>query len=250
MRRFIAPAPSICTIARLPAGHRRGLTGDGQATCNRGVSDGSLIAFHSTGAGGWVMPGARWTAATGRPRMICRNRRGRAMTRTRFNRTAVRRHAKRIRRAARDLNVVDVDGSKLGRYEPASRCRPRRRRRGGDGRFVASGFDGARNNGVWVVAVASGDTARCWKRSAPYARIRARCSRSTLPAAIRTSRLPFDKRQGRSQGRRRVDAVPGVEACAHHGVPMAAAWVCRPRRASSYGSPLAPDGTQRGAARR
>ena len=168
------------------------------------------------------------------------------------------RPARSARKAARRSRSSDADGNnprQLTASRPAARrsCLPGLDR---DGRFVAfSVFDGARNNGVWLVSVETGETRPAAQRRCAVitsSRSRPTIRRSTWPAAIRSSRASRSTSSRDRLWRTRVDARAwrGRRARAD-GLARWAPLVLPGLTTASqlWAQPIAPDGTGRGAAR-
>jgi Tol biopolymer transport system component/DNA-binding winged helix-turn-helix (wHTH) protein len=236
------------------------ITSDGQHNVQPAWSpDGSLIAFHSYGRGGvWVMPArggvARQLASEGsKPAWSTDGRRIAFQSDEPSDVTPSAFGAQ----SGATLKVVDVDGNSLrqlttpgqplgGHAAPAWST---------DGRFVAfSVFDGARNNGVWLVAVESGETTQLLKAARGHYELAFAPGDSSIYVAGGEpfiTRIPFDKLAGTVAGEREMIAVPGVAgvrgiSVSPDGQRLGFAGLAL--QSQLWVQPIAPDGTGRGIA--
>jgi Tol biopolymer transport system component/DNA-binding winged helix-turn-helix (wHTH) protein len=123
-----------------------------------------------------------------------------------------------------------------------------------DGRFIAfSVFDGLPDNGIWVVAVESGDLSPLERGSSWYDPIFSKDDASVFAAGADAfiARLPFDSRTGKLRARREVMPIPGVPgvrglSLASNGTRLAFAGLSLDSQIWSLD--LAPDGTPKGQA--
>ena len=194
------------------------LTHDGRGNVQPSWSpDGSMIAFHSQGRGIWVMP-----ARGGAPRQIAAegshpawSADGRRIVFQSDEPSDVTPSAFGAQSGGTIL-TVDVDGS-----NPRQLTTPGQPLGGHaypvwsrDGRFVAfSVFDGGRNNGVWRIAVDTGELAHLLKGMRGHYELAFAPGDSALYAAGGDpfiSRVPFDVKTGNISGERELIAVPGV----------------------------------------
>ena len=237
------------------------LTSDGQHNVQPAWSpDGRLIAFHSHGRGGvWVMP-----ARGGVPRQLAVEGSKPAWsadgTRIAFQSdepSDVTPSAFGAQSGA-TLNIVDIDGRNLrpltirgtplgGHAAPAWTT---------DGRFVAfSVFDGARNNGVWLVSIETGETKQLLQAMRGHYELAFAPGDASLYVAGGDpfiTRIPFDKHSGTVAGEREMIAVPGVEGVrgitvSPDGTRVGVAGLAL--ESQLWVQPIAPDGTGRGTAR-
>jgi Tol biopolymer transport system component/DNA-binding winged helix-turn-helix (wHTH) protein len=194
------------------------LTHDGQNNVQPAWSpDGSLIAFHSYGRGGiWVIPARggvpRQVAAEGsRPAWSADGRRIAFQSDEPSDVTPSAYGAQ----SGGTIQIVDADGQHQRRLTTPGQplgghAAPAWTR---DGRFVAfTVFDGARNNGVWLVVVDSGEVRQLARGRLNYYELAFAPDESAIYAAGGESvitRIAFDKANGVA-GEREVIAVPGV----------------------------------------
>ncbi len=194
------------------------LTRDGQNNVQPAWSpDGSMIAFHSYGRGGiWVIPARggvpRQVAAEGsRPAWSADGRRI-AFQSDEPSDVTPRAYGAQ---SGGTIQIVDADGqhqrSLTTRGQPlGGHAAPAWTR---DGRFVAfTVFDGARNNGVWLVVVDSGEVRQLARGRLNYYELAFAPDDSAIYAAggeAVITRIAFDKEKGVA-GDREVIAVPGV----------------------------------------
>jgi Tol biopolymer transport system component/DNA-binding winged helix-turn-helix (wHTH) protein len=194
------------------------LTQDGRGNVQPSWSpDGSLIAFHSHGRGIWVMPArggvARQLGAEGSHpawsadgrRIVFQSDEPSDVTPSAFG-----------AQSGGTIQMVDVDGNYPRQLTSAGQplgghAYPVWSR---DGRFVAfSVFDGGRNNGVWRVAVESGEILQLVKGMRGHYELAFAPGDKSLYAAGGDpfiSRIPFDPRTGNISGERELIAVAGV----------------------------------------
>jgi Tol biopolymer transport system component/DNA-binding winged helix-turn-helix (wHTH) protein len=194
------------------------LTHDGRGNVQPSWSpDGSMIAFHSQGRGIWVMP-----ARGGAPRQVAAegshpawSADGRRIVFQSDEPSDVTPSAFGAQSGGTIL-TVDVDGSNARQLTTPGQplgghAYPVWSR---DGRFVAfSVFDGGRNNGVWRIAVDTGELAHLLKGMRGHYELAFAPGDSALYAAGGDpfiSRVPFDVKTGNISGERELIAVPGV----------------------------------------
>ena len=194
------------------------LTHDGRGNVQPSWSpDGSLIAFHSQGRGIWVMP-----ARGGAPRQLAEegshpswSADGRRIVFQSDEPADVTPNAFGAQSGGTIL-TVDVDGRNRKQLTTAGQplgghAYPVWSR---DGRFVAfSVFDGGRNNGVWRIAVDTGELAQLLEGKNGHYELAFAPGDSALYAAGGDpfiSRIPFDLETGKISGERELIAVPGV----------------------------------------
>jgi Tol biopolymer transport system component/DNA-binding winged helix-turn-helix (wHTH) protein len=234
------------------------LTHNGQHNVQPAWSpDGSLIAFHSHARGGiWVMP-----ARGGAPQQLAAegshpawSADGRRIAFQSDEPSDVTPSAYGAQSGGTIL-VVDADGRNQrsitkpgdplgGHAAPAW---------SGDGRFVAfSVFEGARNNGVWLVSVDTGATTHLLKGMRGHYELVFAPDDSALYVAggdAFITRIPFDRQTGATAGEREVVPVPGVEAVRGLTIsPDGQRLGFGGLRISSqlWAQPIAADGTGRG----
>ncbi len=196
------------------------LTGDGQHNVQPAWSpDGSQIAFHSHARGGvWVMPARggvpRQIAAEGShpawssdgQRIAFQSDEPSDVSPSAFGaQSGVDNQGRRTSKGTRPRQLTDRGQPLGGHASPAWTA---------DGRFIAfSVFDGARNNGVWIVSRQKrARRGNCWSDARS---LRARVCAGwfvTLRGRRRSVHHPYSVRQGlRDHLRRtRVMPVPGV----------------------------------------
>jgi Tol biopolymer transport system component len=124
-----------------------------------------------------------------------------------------------------------------------------------DRRFVAfTVFDGARNNGVWVVSVQTGETTQLLESLRGHYELVFAPGDSSLYVAGGEpfiTRIPFDKQTGTAAGERELIAVPGVAGV--RGITISPdgrglGFAGLAMASQLWAQPIAPDGTGRGAA--
>jgi len=234
------------------------LTNDGDDNVQPAWSpDGSAIAFHSHARGGiWVMP-----ARGGAPRQLAGSGShpawsadGRRIAFQSDEPSDVTPSAYGAQSGGTIL-LVDADGHNQrplttagqplgGHASPAWT---------NDGRFVAfTVFEGARNNGVWLVSVETGAISQILTGLRGYYELAFAPDDSALYVAggePMISRIPFDRQAGRTSGDRELIGVPGVEGVrgltiSHDGRRLGFAGL---RNSSQlWAQPIAPDGSGRG----
>jgi Tol biopolymer transport system component/DNA-binding winged helix-turn-helix (wHTH) protein len=236
------------------------LTADGQHNVQPAWSpDGSLVAFHSHGRGIWVMPARGGVArqlisegshpawsADGR-RIAFQSDEPSDVTPNAFG-----------AQSGGSIQVVDVDGRNVRPLTVPGRplgghAYPVWTR---DGRFVAfSVFDGGPNNGVWRVAVETGEVVPLLKGKRGHYELVFAPGDSALYVAGGDPfiiRVPFDPQKGSTTGERELIGVPG--AASVRGLTMSPDG----RRlgfggltiaSQLWAQPITPDGSARGAPR-
>jgi Tol biopolymer transport system component/DNA-binding winged helix-turn-helix (wHTH) protein len=233
------------------------LTNDGQDNVQPAWSpDGSLIAFHSFGRGGvWVVPArggiARQIAAEGsRPAWSADGKQIAFQSDEPSDATPSAYGAQ----SGATLRIVDADGRNqrglTTRGQPlGGHAAPAWTR---DGRFVAfTVFDGARNNGVWLVEVASGRVTQLARGVHNYFELAFAPDDSAIFAAggeAVITRIAFDKMTVRA-GARELIAVPGASGV--RGLTMSPdgqrlAFTGLAISSQIWAQPIAPDGAGRG----
>ncbi len=232
------------------------LTSDGKYNVQPAWSpDGSLIAFHSHGRGIWVMPArggaARQLVAEGShpawsadgTRIVFQSDEPSDVTPSAFG-----------AQSGGTIHTVDVNGSHPRQLTTAGHPM------GGhaypvwsrDGRFVAfSVFDGGSNNGVWRIAVDTGETVHLLKGMRGHYELAFAPGDAALYAAGGDPfivRVKFDPTTGNVSGERELIAVPGVAGV--RGLTMtpdgriglAGLTVA----SQVWAQPITPDGSRRG----
>ena len=234
------------------------LTSDGQHNVQPAWSpDGSLLAFHSHGRGGvWVMPArggpARQVAIEGSHPAWSAD--GRWIAFQSDEPSDVTPSAFGAQSGA-TLKVVGVDGQNLrnlttqgqplgGHAAPAWAT---------DGRFVAfTVFEGARNNGVWLVSVETGATTQLLSGIRGLYELAFAPGDSALYVAGGEpfiTKIPFDPAKGTIAGERELMAVPGVAGV--RGITVSSdgrhlGFAGLALASQIWMQPLAPDGSGRG----
>jgi Tol biopolymer transport system component/DNA-binding winged helix-turn-helix (wHTH) protein len=190
--------------------------------------DGSVIAFHSHGRGGiWVMPArggvARQLVTEGsNPSWSADGKRIAFQSDEPADATPSAYGAQ----SGATIHVVDADGRHqkpltaaghpLGGHAAPAWTH--------DGRFVAfSVFDGASNNGVWIVSIETGETKPLLQAARGLYELTFAPDDSALYAAGGepfVTRIPFNKRDGTLAGERELIAVAG--AAGVRGLSMSA----------------------------
>jgi Tol biopolymer transport system component/DNA-binding winged helix-turn-helix (wHTH) protein len=234
------------------------LTSDGQNNVQPAWSpDGSLIAFQSHGRGGvWVMP-----ARGGAPRQVAAegakpawSADGRRIAFQSDEPSDVTPSAFGAQSGA-TINVVDVDGGNprtlttrgqpLGGHAAPAWSRA--------GRFVAfSVFDGARNNGVWVVSIETGATSQLLEAIRGHYELAFAPDDSAIYVAGGEpfiTRIPFNSKTGTIAGARELLSVPGVAGV--RGITVSPdggrlGFAGLALASQLWAQPIAPDGTGRG----
>lgn len=235
------------------------LTSDGQHNVQPAWSpDGSLIAFHSHGRGGiWVMPArggvARQLAVEGShpawsadgTRVAFQSDEPSDVTPSAFG-----------AQSGATIKVVNADGG--NERQLTTRGQPL----GGhaspawthDGRFVAfSVFEGARNNGVWLVSVDTGQITHLLGGGRGLYELAFAPDDSAIYVAGGEpfiTRIPFDRKTGEA-GERQLIPVPGVSGVRGLTVSPDGHLGFGGLSISSqiWAQPIAPDGSARGGAR-
>ncbi len=233
------------------------LTSDGHHNVQPAWSpDGSLIAFHSHGRGGiWVMP-----ARGGPPRLLVPegsqpswSADGRRIAFQSDEPSDVTPSAFGAQSGA-TIKVVNADGSgerqltvagqPLGGHASPAWTR--------DGRFVAfSVFEGAHNNGVWLVSIENGRTTPLLRGARGLYELAFAPDDSAIYVAGGEpfiTRIPFDREAGAAIGERELLPVPGVSGVRGLTVTPEGHLGFAGLSTSSqvWVQPIGPDGTGRG----
>jgi Tol biopolymer transport system component/DNA-binding winged helix-turn-helix (wHTH) protein len=236
------------------------LTSDGHHNVQPAWSpDGSLIAFHSHKRGGiWVMP-----ARGGPPRLLVAegshpawSADGRRIAFQSDEPSDVTPSAFGAQSGA-TIKVVNADGTDqrqltmpgqpLGGHASPAWTR--------DGRFVAfSVFEGAHNNGVWLVSIETGRPTPLLRGARGLYELAFAPDDSAIYVAGGEpfiTRIPFDRHAGAAAGERELLPVPGVSGV--RGLTVAPkghlGFAGLSISSQVWAQPIAPDGSGRGAPR-